>query len=336
MDMFFECSAAVPGLKRRRVHFHDMMAEVHRRAFDWRADWLRTRQRSKGVDLRPQHDAMVQVAKLIAADADVLCFDELDVSDVADAMVLHRVFSTIFQLGSLCIFTSNKHPASLYEGGLNRSYFLRFVDELTAHCRIVELNSAADYRREAAALCPQPPPNATPRFLLAAPSSSAAVSALAPELLHDDARPAVLSVAGGRELRVPLARGSSCWFTFQQLCGGHTYSCDFAAVVGRYETLALTGVPKFTRPMHNELKRFVVLVDQAYEAGTRLLCSAECEIDGLFAEFTAIDEEVRAARRAAESQLFRPSQSTDVSAVFRPSARSLPCSTVRAVSCPEK
>lgn len=264
MDMFYD---AVPLQKRRRVHFHAFMADVHARIHAYR-------QRLKAGEVK-EPDPIAPVAAELAEEAVLLCFDEFTVTDIADAMILGRLFTALFAEGVTVVATSNVEPSRLYENGLNRSLFLPFIKLLSEKVEVLRLDSRTDFRLEKLGGAPTyhvPPDKAAKEALDTAfrRLSGAAEGA-----------PVVLSVKG-HELRVPQAAGSVARAAFADLCAQAYGASDYIALAQRFHTLILDGIPAMTQDNRNEAKRFIILIDTLYEHHVKLLASAEAEPHELY------------------------------------------------------
>jgi cell division protein ZapE len=278
MDLFFE---STPIAHKRRVHFLAFMLEVH--------DALhRLRQ-----DKAEEGDALLRVADEIAATAWLLCFDEFQVTNIADAMLLGRLFESLFERGVVVVATSNWAPDQLYEGGLQRDRFLPFIALVKQRLDILELDGDTDYRLARLA----------DLEVYHAPSGSAATAALeaAFAALTDGAMPAPDTLtAQGRTIRVPRAARGVAWFGFADLCAKPLGPADFLAIATHFHTVFVTDVPLLTPDLHNETRRFVTLVDALYEHRAALVVSAADAPDRLCAEGDAAFEFRRTASRLAE------------------------------------
>ncbi|GIL76360.1 hypothetical protein Vretifemale_5974 [Volvox reticuliferus] len=272
MDLFV--STAPSHFKVLRTHFHDFMLEVHAA--------LRRHAR--------EADPLLTVADGIAARARVLALDELFVTDVADAMILNRLFGRLWDRGLILVATSNRPPDDLYKGGLQRNLFMPFIHKLKTQCKCHDMNSTTDYRR--LAQHQRGLYFVAPRALASAASPAASrpgTSTSDPlmERFLDLAggvtpAPARVEVMMGRSLEVPMAAGKACMFNFQELCGRPVAAADYLALTSSYHTLALRGVPRFGAANRTEAYRFVTLIDVMYEARTRLLVTAESAPVDLF------------------------------------------------------
>lgn len=288
MDLFFE---GAPAPRKLRIHFHAFMAEVHGLIAAWRdGDSCHRKARfgsAKG------DDPIAPAAELIAGRAKLLCFDELQVTDIADAMILGRLFEALFARGVTLVATSNRPPDDLYKDGLNRQLFLPFIEGLKARLEVVAVGGAIDHRldRLRGARTWQSPVTG---------ETTAAFDALwrgqtdgAPE------RAAELSVLG-RGVRLPRTAGRQVRATFAELCEAPLAAPDYLALAERFDTLFLERVPELTPARRNEARRLVTLVDALYEARTRLVVLAEAEPDALYPAGDGAFEFERTASRLQE------------------------------------
>lgn len=287
MDMFF---ASAPVARKRRVHFHAFMQEVHAAIFRYRNLPPDSPERRRGGD-----DPIKPVAKQIAEQAWLLCFDEFQVSDVADAMILGRLFEKLFDRGVVVVATSNRAPDDLYQGGLNRPLFLPFIAIFKTRLDVLHLAAARDYRL--ARLSGSPVWHAPP-----GPAADAALNE-AFRLLTDGAagEPEVLEILGHRLHIAKQARGVA-YCRFADLCEASFGPADFLAVAARYHTLILQDIPELSPDRRNEAKRFVTLVDALYEARCKLIASAAAPPDQLYPTGDGAFEFRRCASRLHEMQ----------------------------------
>ncbi|HWE71914.1 MAG TPA: cell division protein ZapE [Stellaceae bacterium] len=277
MDAFY---ATVPGEKKRRVHFFAFMADVHAR--------IHARRAEKGDPIGP-------VAQDIANETTLLCFDEFHVVDIADAMILGRLFAALFAAGVVVVATSNREPDRLYEGGLQRERFLPFIDLLKERLDVIELDGPRDYRLQ----------RFKGRQVYFTPPDEKAKAALAQAFadLTDGATPEreTLTVLG-RALEVPRAAKNVAWFTFDELCVNALGPNDYLALIGRFHTFILDGIPKLDFERRNEAKRFNILIDTLYDAHGNLVCSAEAPPQDLYTEGDGSFEFQRTVSRLIEMQ----------------------------------
>lgn len=264
MDLFFE---AVPAKRKRRVHFHDFMSDVHGRIHAHR-------QALKAGETK-QDDPIPPVAAALHQEAWVLCFDEFSVTDITDAMILSRLFAQLFERGCVLIATSNVEPHDLYREGLNRALFLPFIDLLKEHVEIVSLDARTDYRLEKA--------GRVPTYLAPINDENAATfDAAWQNAVGSDIPKTVAIPHRGRSISVPMAVGDLARFHFRDLCEKPLGASDFRAIADRFSTVFVEGVPVLRAGQRNEAKRFIILVDTLYDAKTRLHMLAEAEPDHLY------------------------------------------------------
>ena len=280
MELFFE---AAPVAARRRVHFHAFMLEVHARL-----DRQRKRAASGGDPLAPLADALVEQARL-------LCFDEFHVQNIADAMILGRLFEALLARGMVVVATSNFAPERLYEDGLNRDRFLPFIALLQQRLAVVALDGAIDYRLERLRDVPT----------YHQPLGAAAEARLEQifKALTDGAagEPAALMV-GSRRLPVPRAARGVAWFDFEALCEQALGAADYLALTERYHTVILSGVPRLTPDRRNQARRFITLVDALYDRRVNLVVSAAAPPEELYPAGEGAFEFRRTASRLSEMQ----------------------------------
>lgn len=257
MDLFYEAAPAIP---KRRVHFHAFMLEVHAALHTWR---------EQNVD-----DPILRVAEDIAKGVRLLAFDELQVTNVADAMILSRLFTAILGHGVTVVATSNRPPRDLYKNGLSRDLFLPFIDLIEQELDVVSLNGPTDYRLDRLAGMPT-------YYVPNGPEATAALSEAFFRLTdyppEDRAHvpTETIDVGGGRTLHVPKSLKGVAVFSFKRLCGEARGAADYLAVAQRYHTVIIVGVPKMGPEKRNEAMRFVALIDALYEYRVKLLMGAD-------------------------------------------------------------
>ena len=264
MDLAF---ARIDVQPKRRVHFDEFMLETHAR--------LRIiRERHEGDPIEP-------AAEQIAEEARLLCFDEMQVTDPADAMILSRLFEKLLALRVKVVTTSNRRPFDLYKDGLNRELFLPFIELIERRMLVVPVNGPVDYRLERLeGVQVWHVPNG--------PEATAALSQAFFQLtdypVEDRARvPAEdIDVGGGRTLHVPKSLKGVAVFSFKRLCGEARGAADYLAIARRYHTVIVVGIPVMGPEMRNEAARFVRLIDALYEHKVKLLASADAEPEGLY------------------------------------------------------
>ena len=288
MDLFFACA---PEKRKVRAHFHAFMARVHGLIRQWREGDRKTRRAVFGQV--KGDDPIGPVAALIASEARLLCFDELQVTDIADALILGRLFEALFAHKVVLAATSNRVPTDLYRDGINRELFLPFIDQIKARCRVIEVAGAQDWRIDRLA---------TSRVWYA-PSDMGRQIAF--EKLWDDLKgdepeePAHLTVLG-RDVVIQRTAGSLARASFAELCGTPLGPQDYLAIAGRFHTLFIEDVPVMDAGRHVEARRFVTLIDALYEARTRLVVLAEAPPEALYNEGLGAFEFARTISRLNE------------------------------------
>ena len=265
MDLFFE---TVPVRRKRRAHFHAFMAEVHDRIQKHRLD-------RKNGDAK-EDDPIPPVARALADEAWVLCFDEFSVTDIADAMILSRLFSALFANGVVLVATSNVAPDDLYRDGLNRALFEPFIGILKRYAGIIGLGDVQDYRQAKLAGMPVYLTPLSPKTDAAMDDAWKAVIDGLPS------RPDSIAVKG-RKVPVPQAAGNAARFSFADLCERPIGARDYLAIAARFSTVFVDHVPVLAEGRRNEAKRFILLIDTLYDSRTRLFVSAEAPPDDLYA-----------------------------------------------------
>ena len=264
MDLFF---AASPIQRKRRAHFHEFMADVHERIFAFR-------QKLKAGEIEDE-DPVRLAAAAIATETWLLCFDEFHVTDIADAMILSRLFQRLFERGVMVVATSNVAPEELYRDGLNRALFLPFIALIEQQMEVVRLAARTDFRLEKFAGVPVwhvPANEAAEEALADAWQRLAGGQAGAP---HD------LTVKG-RTLRVPCAAMGAARFSFHDLCEQPLAGVDYLRIAREFHTIVLDRIPAMEYGQRNEARRFIILIDTLYDNAVKLVASAAAEPDALY------------------------------------------------------
>ncbi len=280
MDMFFDLA---PVRRKRRVHFHAFMQQVHMRLNEYR--------KFKGREADP----IPPVAEQVAGEATLFCFDEFQVHDITDAMILRRFFETLFKAGVVVVTTSNRPPRDLYKDGLQREQFLPFIDLVEEKMDILELAGKLDYRLE----------RMRALDIYITPDDAAARAKLEDAFtrLTNAARAHAASIpVQGRDVAIPKAAQGVAMVSFMDICGRPLGPADYLEIARRYHTLILPGIPRMTPDNLNLAKRFVTLVDALYEGHVKLICSAEVEPLELYVHGEGSFEFARTMSRLIEMQ----------------------------------
>ena len=286
MDLFFE---SAPVASKRRVHFHAFMAEVHALVAAWRGGDAAARRARFGE--AKGDDPIAPTAAAIASGARLLCFDELQVTDIADAMILGRLFEALFARGVTVVATSNRPPEDLYRDGINRQLFLPFIDLLRARLEVVAVAGATDFRLQRLRGSPVwfEPLTARPDF-----------DGLWLRLLDGAEETGGAIEVQGRRTVFPRAAGGLVRAAFASLCGQALGASDYLALAARFPTVFLEGVPVLGPEKRNEARRLVTLVDALYEARTHLVVLAAAEPAALYPAGDGAFEFERTASRLEE------------------------------------
>lgn len=284
MDLFFSLA---PPEKKRRVHFHRFMQDVH-------AGLHRLRQQTRTGER--SGDPLMLLVEEISAGVQLLCFDELQATDVADASLLHRLFDALFETGVVMVATSNHPPASLYTGGVQRERFSKFIHLLEARMQVVALSSPRDYRTQAVKSLQKvyhsPLGRDADLFI------THTLDTLAPEI-----RPEKRSISvHGRTIPLTFYGDAIASASFRELCEIPLGPADYLAIAAGCEMLVLTGIPALSPEKRNEAKRFVTMVDALYEQKTTLLCTAAAPPEELYPAGDGSFEFQRTVSRLREMQ----------------------------------
>jgi len=264
MDLFFEAS---PVQRKRRAHFHEFMNDVHERVHGFR-------QKMK-VGEHADEDPIELTAKELAREAWLLCFDEFHVTDIADAMILGRLFAQLFERGVVVVATSNVAPGELYQDGLNRALFVPFIHMLEEHMDIVRLEARTDFRLEKLA-------GMHVWYVPADEAADAALDAAWQRLARGHDGEAQDLPLKGRTLHVPRTAMGVARFAFNDLCELPLAAADYLRIAHEYHTVILDHVPVMTFDNRNAAKRFIILIDTLYDMNVKLIASAEAEPDLLY------------------------------------------------------
>jgi cell division protein ZapE len=264
MDLFFQQS---PVAHKRRAHFHEFMAEVHERIHGFRQNIAR----GEIAD----SDVIALTAASIFDQAWLLCFDEFHVTDIADAMILGRLFSKLFELGTVVVATSNVAPEDLYKGGLNRALFLPFIAQISDHMDVLRLDARTDFRLEKLA--------GVKMWLV--PTDARADAALDKAWVtmtgNAPCKPRDISIKG-RILHVPCSAHGVARFSFAGLCEKPLAASDYLRLAHDYHTILIDRIPVMDYPERNAAKRFIALIDTLYDNAVKLMASAQADPVSLY------------------------------------------------------
>ena len=272
MDLFF---AQVQEPRKRRAHFHAFLSRVHGLIRSWREGDKRARKATFGQ--WKGDDPIGPVAALIASEARLLCFDELQVTDIADALILGRLFQALFEHKVVLAITSNRRPQDLYLNGVNRELFVPFIDLIEARCERVEVAGSRDWRIDALASAPA-------WYDSTDADGRAGFDALWQRLRGDEPEAEAALDVLGREIWLPRTVGGMARATFADLCQRALGPNDYLALADRFHTLFLEEVPVLRPDDHAAARRLVTLIDALYEAKTRLVVLAAAPAERLYPE----------------------------------------------------
>jgi protein AFG1 len=245
MDLFYD---TLPTKRKRRVHFHAFMLDIHARVH-----------RLKQANYET-YDPIPPIAKDLANDAVILCFDEFQVTDIADAMILRRLFDELFNCGVVVITTSNRHPDDLYKNGIQRKSFIPCIELIKQKCQIQTLNSGTDYRQITKEAAP-----ARSYFYPLNSQTSKSINNIFNMLTRNRQITKRRLEFLGRSLIVPESCDDIAKFTFQELCCQPLSSADYLELMKYYNTIILTSIPQMNFALRNEARRFITLIDALYD-----------------------------------------------------------------------
>ncbi len=265
MDLFFE---ACPIESKRRIHFHAFMQEVHDYMHYWRKNH--------------QGDPLPSLAIKIRQASVLLCFDEFQVTDIADAMLLSRLFTRLINQGVIFVLTSNQHPDDLYRNGLQRELFLPFIKLLKQSSDILELVSKEDYRLlhfKAMKTTFYSRPEGGDAFLQKSYNELTNYGITEQKTLH----------VKGREVNFVAVHGDILYTSFDELCVRELGPTDFLAIANEFNTLLIANIPRFSIEFRDQARRFVTLIDALYEQNVKLICTAALPIEDFIFEDSVFD-----------------------------------------------
>jgi cell division protein ZapE len=278
MDLFEEATEIAA---KRRVHFHAFMQEIHRGMHE---------ARKTGVE-----DALAPVAQAVARQVRLLAFDEMQITDITDAMIVGRLFEMLLADGVVIVTTSNRPPEDLYKDGLNRALFLPFIALLRARLEVVALDSPIDYRQHRLE-------GAQVFFTPAGREAKAALGAIWADLTGGAPSAPLMLTVNGRQVEVPAFANGVGRASFWEICGRPLGPADYLAIAAALRVLILEDIPQLSASNYNEAKRFVTLIDALYEAKVRLVASAADVPERLYIEGAGAFEFERTASRLREMQ----------------------------------
>ena len=285
MDLFF---ADAPVAKKRRVHFHEFMLEVQERLH-------RRREMLAAKGAPPEADTIVPVAREIAEQTQLLCFDEFQVTNIADAMILARLFEVLFDEGLTVIATSNRKPDDLYKDGLQRERFVPFIDLVKQRLDVIELGGDHDYRMERMRNFDV---YLTPLGAWANAKLDEAFRALSGGA---DGEPRVLRTQG-RDVEIPRAAPGVAMAHFLDWCARPMGAADFICIAANFHTVIVADIPKMGPDSQDKAVRFVTMIDEFYEKKVKFICSAATAPSGLYVEGDSAFEFQRTVSRLMEMQ----------------------------------
>ena len=277
MDLF---CAATEIARKRRVHFHAFMQEVHRGMHQARKD---------GVE-----DARAPVAEAVIRDTRLLAFDEMQITDITDAMIVGRLFEKLFAAGVVVVTTSNRPPFDLYKDGLNRGLFLPFIAMLEDRLQVVELESPTDYRQHRL--------QGAQVYFHPARQATADIAAIWADLTGGATDQPLMLEVNGRKVEIPRFANGVGRASFWDFCSKPLGPADYLAIARTVRVLILEDIPQLSSANYNEAKRFVILIDALYEAKVRLIASAAEAPERLYIEGEGTFEFERTASRLHEMQ----------------------------------
>lgn len=302
MDLFYK---TLPSniTRKRRIHFHQFMIDVHKRSHFYKSKYHRASgivgqagmakpasgpAASASAAAGPEHEGEIDpiepVIREIAQQVEVLCFDEFQVVDIVDAMILRRILEGLMRYGVVSVMTSNRMPSELYKNGIQRSSFLPCIHLLDTQYQVIDLNSGTDYRKMEQA-------RDQVYFVATNPAEKAEYEKQWEGLVaHETVRRDRVIEVWGRRFVVPQSTKHVARFSFHDLCGEPRSAADYIALCQAFHTIFIDDIPLMSFDMRDVARRFITFVDAVYESKTRLFCTSEVEIMKVFSGETAMDK----------------------------------------------
>ncbi|KAL7535037.1 hypothetical protein ACHAXR_006227 [Thalassiosira sp. AJA248-18] len=319
LNSFHQSASTLSSSKKRRLHFHSFLQEIHQRIHDQNKQFLQEHGRSFHVDTSKRRNPILRVAEQLSNEVTLLCIDEFQVTDIADAMILSQFFGELWRRGVVVVATSNRPPRDLYEGGLNREYFLPFVDLLEKYCVVHHLgdqrpgsnNEEKDYRRIRSGVDMPGSDKCGDYFYLTREGNEQYTSEKLDKVFRSfqnhshsfkKIQPLVLQVHFQRTISVSRYHSNViARFTFDKLCTTELGSSDYHAIANHFQIAIIESIPRLTLKHPDRARRFITLVDELYEAGCCLVCSAADIPDRLFVGKATDDESSHDSKSTSSS-----------------------------------
>ena len=286
LDLFHQNSSISP-CRKRRLHFHAFLQDIHKRIHQLNKKLLDVHGRSFHVDTCRSRNPILLVAKEVSSEITLLFLDEFQVTDVADAMILKQFFDELWRRGVVVIATSNRPPEKLYEGGLNRSFFLPFIDRLRRYCivhRMGDESGSTDYRRVKAGI-DHPKSDCSHGHFFVGPEAATRIDELFLSFTesHDEQQGLELEIGFGRTVSIKrYISNEIARFTFDDLCVAELGSNEYHAIANHFQTILIENIPQLSLEFPDQARRFITLVDELYEARCCVACSSEMMPENLF------------------------------------------------------